>query len=144
MSASHRFVEHTSEVELHLSAPSFGELLAEAGRALSELMLRGHEGGFVGEAEEELEVHGRDEVALLVGFLNELVYHAEVSRLVARRCEALQVEHREAPEEGMVLRARFRFGELSYAPSKVKAATFHGVRVVEADGGVSANVILDV
>lgn len=143
MGASHHFVEHTSEVELHLSAPSFSALLAEAGRALGELMLRGHEGGFLGEPEEEIEVHGRDEVALLVGFLNELVYHAEASRLVPLASEMLRVGPSEG-EEGMALRARLRFAELSYAPSKVKAATFHGVRVVEAEGGVTANVILDV
>lgn len=142
MGASHQFVEHTSEVELHLRAPSLGELLAEAGRALGELMLRGHDEAFLGEKEDELEVHSRDDVALLVDWLNELVYFAEASRLVPLASEILHLGEGEG--EGMTLRARVRFAELAYAPSKVKAATFHGVAVDEVDGGVSANVILDV
>ena len=39
MSASHRFGDHTGEVELTIEADTLPELFVEAGRALAELML---------------------------------------------------------------------------------------------------------
>jgi hypothetical protein len=36
--ARHGFAEHTDELELGLAADSLGELFAEAGRALAEVM----------------------------------------------------------------------------------------------------------
>lgn len=140
MVASHRFVEHTSEVELELQADSFGELLAEAARALGEMLLHG-DNVRLNESEGELELAAHDEAALLVDWLNELVYFAEAERWVPVGCEVLAVERY---EEGLRMRARLRRLHVERAPSQVKAATLHGVRVVEAEGRVTANVILDV
>ena len=73
---SHSFLEHTGEVRLQLQAGSLAELLAEAGRELAELLLRGASGNQVGPAE-EIEVRSADRAALLVDWLNELIYRAE-------------------------------------------------------------------
>jgi len=140
MVASHRFVEHTSEVELELQADGFEELLAEAARALGELLLHG-DNVKLSESERELELEAHDEAALLVDWLNELVYFAEAERWVPADCEVLAVER---SDEGFRMRAKVRAFHVERAPSQVKAATLHGVRVVEAEGRVSANVILDV
>jgi len=139
MVASHRFVEHTSEVELELQAGSLGELLAEAARALGELLLHG-DNVRLHESQTELELAAHDEAALLVDWLNELVYFAEAERWVPLDGEVTV----ERDDEGCRLRARLRRLHVERAPSQVKAATLHGVRVVEAEGRVTANVILDV
>lgn len=144
MAASHRFVEHTSEVELHLSAPALEELLAEATRALGEYMFRGEEEPRLGEEEKELEISSRDDAALLVDWLNELVYFAETAQLVPLDGQVLELVSNEGDGGGMGLRARVHFAKVPYAPSEVKAATLHGVRVEKAGERVEANVILDV
>lgn len=140
--ASHEFLEHTSEVELHLRASSLDELVAEAGRALGELMLRCRK-DLSGDTHFDVELHSRDEAALLVDWLNELVYLAESQKWAPRESESVHIG-RDTSGEGMTLRARMGGVLLEHAPSEVKAATFHGLRVQRDAEGIVANVILDV
>lgn len=134
--ASHAFLEHTSETRLLVRAGSFAELLAEAARALAELEGRGVAPGPAGEGE-AIEVHASDGAALLVEWLNELVFRAERGAGVPCDIEVL-----EAGETA--LRARVRFARLPEAPALVKAATLHGLRLEPKDGMLEAEVTLDV
>lgn len=136
MSASHQYVDHTSEIGLQVQAPSFPELLAEAGRGLARLMLREVPAEAEGETR-EIEVSSHDRESLLVDWLNEILYVAETGLWVPLEFEVL-----EATDSRLRVRARGVTVEVS--PSMVKAATFHGLEVVETADGVSAEVILDV
>jgi SHS2 domain-containing protein len=131
----HRFLEHTGEVRLQVRAASLAGLLAEAGRALAELQLPG--GGQPAAAWRPVEVRSTDRAALLVDWLNELIYRAEVNREVATEF---------AVEEAMEtrLRARVRGVAVEQPPALVKAATLHRARVELIPGGVEAEVVLDV
>ena len=133
---SHRFVDHTSEIGLQVHAATFGELLAEAGRGLARLMLREAPAQAAGEAR-EIEVSAHDRESLLVDWLNEILFLAETGLWVP-----LEIEVLEASDTG--LRARARGMDVEVSPSMVKAATFHGLAVVDTADGVSAEVILDV
>lgn len=133
---SHRFVDHTSEIGLQVRAGSFGDLLAEAGRGLARLMLREVPAQAQGEAR-ELEVTSHDREALLVDWLNEILYVAETGLWVPLDFEVLEVSDTR-------IRARARGVAVEISPSMVKAATFHGLEVVETAEGFSAEVILDV
>ena len=136
MTASHAFVDHTSEIGLQVRAGSFPELLAEAGRGLARLMLREVPAEAEGEAR-EIEVSAHDRESLLVDWLNEILYIAETGLWIP-----LEIELLEATDTRLRVRARGVTVEVS--PSLVKAATFHGLEVVETADGVSAEVILDV
>jgi SHS2 domain-containing protein len=136
MSASHRFVDHTSEIGLQVRAPSFGELLAEAARGLASLMLREVPAVAEGEAR-EIEVAAHDRESLLVDWLNEILYVAETALWIPLEVEVLEVSDTR-------IRARARGAAVEVSPSMVKAATFHGLEVVETAEGFSAEVILDV
>ncbi|HET9225729.1 MAG TPA: archease [Thermoanaerobaculia bacterium] len=136
MTATHAFVDHTSEIGLQLRAGSFPELLAEAGRGLARLMLREVPAEAEGEAR-EIEVSAHDRESLLVDWLNEILYVAETGLWIP-----LELELLEATDTRLRVRARGVTVEVS--PSLVKAATFHGLEVVETADGVSAEVILDV
>jgi len=131
-----RDVGHTAEVELEARGADLGELLTAAGRGLAELSLGGADLRAVGEWR-LIHVAGGDRAALLVNWLNELVYLAEVERWVATEFAVERVTNTEA-----AIRARGVTVEVT--PSRVKAATFHGLHVVERDGGLEAHVILDV
>jgi len=134
--ASHRFVDHTSEIGLQVRAATFGELLAEAARGLASLMLREVPAAVAGEAR-EIEVSSHDRESLLVDWLNEILYVAETGLWVPLEPEVLEVSDTR-------IRARARGVMVEISPSMVKAATFHGLEVVETAEGFSAEVILDV
>ena len=133
---AHRFVDHTSEIGLQVRAASFGELLAEAARGLASLMLREVPAEAAGEAR-EIEVSAHDRESLLVDWLNEILYVAETGLWIPLEIEVLEASDTR-------LRARARGVDVEISPSMVKAATFHGLEVVETAEGVSAEVILDV
>lgn len=136
MTSSHAFGEHTAEVELRVRASSLGELLAEAGRGLARLLLRDTPlAPFTPWC--HIEVSSTDRAALLVDWLNELIYRAEADFWIA-----VEFEISHAAETQLVARARGVPVERS--PGYVKAATFHGLRIEEVDGGLEARVILDV
>ena len=135
-SATHEYVDHTAEVELRVRAGSLGELLAEAGRALGGLLLRGAPATVAGPWR-EIEVRAPDRAALLVDWLNELVFRAEAEWWVGSEFDV------QAATDTCV-RAHVRGVPVAEAPAIVKAATFHGLRVEEADGRLEATVIFDV
>lgn len=132
----HRWADHTAEIQLEVGAESLGGLAAEAGRALGLLLLRGAAAELSGAAR-ELEVSSADREALLVDWLNEILFVAETELWVP-----IEFEIREASPNR--LRAAARGVEVAEPPSNVKAATFHGLRVEEREGGLQAEVIFDV
>ena len=134
---SHEFLEHTGEVQLRAVAPDLAGVLAEAGRALAELELRQSplpppEGPW-----KTVEVHAADRAALLVDWLNELLYLAEVERWIPVAFEVVGADDR-------LVRARVGGVPVERSPALVKAATLHGVRVDPIAGGMEADVILDI
>jgi SHS2 domain-containing protein len=135
--ARHSFEEHTGEVRLELTAPSCEELFAEAGRALAELML-----GEVGVPPDSapmkaVEVRARDRAALLVEWLNELIFLSETSKRVFTHFRVERVDETEA----LAVVAGVAPEVLKTA---VKAATLHGVSVQDSNGSWRASVVLDV
>jgi len=134
--AWHRFLDHTSEITLHVGAADWPGLLVEAGLGLAELQLR----GAPSEADGDwrlLEVSSHDREALLVDWLNEIVYLAETGLWVPQ-----EIEIQEASEAH--LKARARGVTVEAPPSLVKAATFHDLHVRHLPEGLEAEIILDV
>lgn len=136
MRRRHAWVDHTSEVQLQVTAESPAGLAAEAGRALGLLLLRGVAAEPAGEAR-ILEVASADREALLVDWLNEILFAAEVDLWVAVEIEILEIS-------AVHLKARARGAAVAEPPSNVKAATFHGLRMEEDEDGWHAEVIFDV
>ena len=132
----HNWLDHTSEVQLEVGAESPGGLAAEAGRALGLMLLRGAASEPSGPSR-TLEVSSADQEALLVDWLNEILFVAEVELWVAVDFDILE----SSPTH---LKAIARGVPVEEPPALVKAATFHGLRVEEGDGGFQAEVIFDV
>jgi SHS2 domain-containing protein len=132
----HRWVDHTAEVQLQVGAESLAGLAVEAGRALGSFLLRGGAAEPAGEPR-TIAVLSVDREALLVDWLNEILFLAEVERWVAVDFEVIEVsaEHLKASARGV---------PVEEPPALVKAATFHGLAVEETDDGFQAEVIFDV
>ncbi|MBI5547567.1 MAG: archease [Deltaproteobacteria bacterium] len=135
--AHHQFEEHVSEVKMRLFAPSLRELFAEGAIALAEVVAESAPAG--AEAVEPVAVRARDIEALLVEWLNELVYRTEQSGRVYTTVQIDRLcETRLEATIGGALAGALK--------TPVKAATFHELQVVPVDGeeGWMASVVLDV
>jgi SHS2 domain-containing protein len=127
----YRFVEHTAELEVELEADSAEGVLGQALRAFAELAGKGH-GELV---ERPVVVETGDLPALLVAWLDELVYLAETEGLVP---EAAELSLDGFRLSGLV---RGRRGE---PRPLVKAVTLHRLRFRPEDGVWRGRVVLDV
>jgi len=138
MLPGYEVLQHTSEVEIKLHAPTWPELLAEAGRALSARLWNGRTPPPHGSGTwRRVELRAGDRAALLVDWLNELLYRAEAEWWVPVE---FIVEHASNQE----VRARVRGMSVATSPAAVKAATLYGVQVVPGPAGLEATVVLDV
>ena len=151
--APYSFREHTGELKLRLESTTLEGLFVEAARALAEIVAgdpgsweqeagsQEHEaadalGGDTATASEvRLEAPDRD--ALLVDWLNELIYTSERDKGVYD-----QVSMKSLSEQSLVAEIRGRTTERLCLP--VKAATFHGLRIEHDPSGWHAEVVLDV
>lgn len=134
--ARHELAEHTGELAIRLEAPGVEELFTEAGRALAEAL--GPRPAGEPTWRERVSLEARDREALLVDWLNELVFLAEARKVAFTGFEIERMGERPR------LEATVRGVPGARPSGLVKAATFHGLRVVERDGVWSATVILDV
>jgi len=84
-----------------------------------------------------IEVKGVDAEALLVNWLNELIYHTEMDGEVfcEFRVESFQPTH---------LRATVRAGRGIELKKEIKAVTFHNLQIVSTDSGYEVTVVFDV
>ena len=128
----HRWVDHTSELELRVSAATTEAVFAEATEALGEQL--GEPVG--GVTAHPVSVSARDPAGLLAGWLEELVLLSERDSLIAVGTRRVSLAAGRA--EGEV---ECRAGRPSYL---VKAVTYHRLSLERSDGGWEATVVLDV
>lgn len=134
--AGHRFLEHTSEVRLEVWAGSMGQLLTEAGEALASLLLR--QVAADGSVEtHRLEIRSTDREALVVDWLNELLYRSEAEGWVPVHFDAVEVT-------GTAVRATASGPRVEQPSTLVKAATHHGLHLTRHDDTLRVKVVLDV
>ena len=139
---SYRFLDHTADIGAEFEAETLEGLYGEALAALTDtLTVRERVEPAV---EREFELAAADREALLVDWLDELLYAWEVDRLLFRDAE-VEVEEGAG---GVRLAARAR-GE-RYDPDRhpvkvlIKGVTWHGLTVERAGGGWRGRVIFDI
>lgn len=133
---SFAFLPHVGEVTLRLRGATVAEILEQAALGLSQLALSGRPPPGP-ELVHSIVLDAPDRGALLVDWLNELLFLAERNRWIPSRIEVHEATdtHLRATAHGTVLER---------APSLVKAATWHRLRFEPFNGGFQAEVLLDV
>jgi SHS2 domain-containing protein len=129
----YRWVEHTSELQLELQAPSEEALFATALTAFGELVGRDDDGL---PARHEVRASASDRAALLVEWLGELVFLAETEEFVPERVLSLELD------DG-ALRAVVE-GRRNDPAHLVKSVTYHNLELAQDGEGWRARVVLDV
>jgi SHS2 domain-containing protein len=128
----YRWIEHTSELELEIEAPTEEGVFMEATAAFAELV----EPDGAESAVREIRLEGGDPASLLVDWLNELVYLADVEGFVPERVRSFELDAR-----GLSATVSGGRGE---AQHPVKAVTLSGLEFGRDDAGCRARVVLDV
>ena len=128
-------IEHTADNALHIQAEDLAGLLRNAASGMLGIMGLSHDK--VGVDKRKIEVKGIDREDLLVAWLEELLYLIEQHSIGIGKMDIQVVEDTIAValiEEipGMV-------------PSKeIKALTYHGLEILESEGGLEVTIVFDV
>ena len=132
----YRWVDHTSELELRIEAPTERAVFEQALDALGELV--GERVEQVGHPEGSFEVSASapDRPTLLAEWMSELAYLAEAEGLVPGRVDRLELR-------GDSLEATVS-GRLAAPSHLIKAVTYHRLAMEEQGGIWHATVVLDV
>lgn len=136
------FVPHTADIALQVSGKDLADLLRTAALGMSAALTDREEWQAYRAPEatpRALESDAApDEEGLLINFLNEIIYQAEVSGEVFSDYEILSA----AVQEGVRARA---YPDPGTTPSiSVKAATYYDLQVRHTESGLEATVVLDV
>jgi SHS2 domain-containing protein len=133
LASLYRWVEHTSELELAIEAPTEEAVFADAVLALGELL---GDGTRSQPFAQRVRVMAPDRPALLAEFVGDLVFRAEMEGFVPRRLAGLELgeDRLESEVEGCAGSPRHL----------VKAVTYHGLRFERAGQGWEASLVLDV
>ena len=131
--------DHTADVGLRVSAGSLEELFVEAARGLTSLLMDNVD-ELRAEISENVEIADSDVEYLLFDWLNELLFRFETRGLLFREFR-VEIEHdqlRAALRGEACDRTRHRLAH------EVKAITYHGLKVEQADSVWRAEFIVDI
>jgi|ERR1051326_265425 SHS2 domain-containing protein len=129
----HEWRSHTAEIELAVDATSPEAVFAEAGEAFAELISLGLDGE---QHDHRVAIDAADLGALLVEWLEELIFLADTESFVPERVDDLRLD-----ETNLTATLVGRRGQVE---PLVKAATYHNLRFACDDGVWHARVVLDV
>lgn len=134
----YRQMAHTADAAYRLRGESLAEIYVNAAQALIATItdrrrLRARE-------TKDISVEAPDREALLVAWLNHLLYLYDVDGFLGRDFEILELqdEHLKARARGEVYDPERHVGK-----NAVKAATYHHLEITRWDHGWQATVILD-
>ena len=129
----YRWVDHTAELELHITAPDEAAVFDEAWRAFHELAADGTSGEQVSF---DVKIASPDRGTLLVRWLDELVYRAETESLVPEGLERLELS-----ADGLMATVSALRGQPRHL---VKGVTYHRLAFERVGDEYRATVVLDV
>lgn len=138
--AGYEMVDHPADLCFRVWAPDRESLFRVAARTLIETMFT--DGGNVGEAQTlaariNIDLDGVDPDDLLVRWLGELHYQAEIRQLVPHAITFQQLDREHLRAECIMRRAGIPHCE-------IKAVTYHQSGIREEDGRLETTLLFDV
>ena len=131
-------VEHTADRALRIFGSDLRELLINAARGMNSLMVKETTASSAtAEKTVAVELEAMDAEELLVDWLNELAFWAEMEMLVFDRFNL----HEVTPT---YLNASISGSKVQQLEKHIKAVTYHNLAVIRTAGGLSATVVFDV
>lgn len=134
--ATYEVVEHTADWALRVYGADWEQLLINAAIGMSSLLVSDLN-LITTEEELSIELEAIDAETLLVDWLSELAYWAEVRQLVFRDYSLNQVTENR-------LSAVVRGSQVPELLKHIKAVTYHELRISKTDSGLVTTVVFDV
>jgi SHS2 domain-containing protein len=134
----YRQLSHTADLGLRIWGKTPEELFENAGAALTAVLTDRRR--LRPENTEEIIVEAPDLEALLVAWLNHLLYLYDVDAFLGREFRVLELT---AQRLTAAARGETYDPQRHLAGTAVKAATYHHLEIVNKNGGWQATVILD-
>jgi SHS2 domain-containing protein len=135
---SFRYLDHTADAGIVVTAPTLGVLFETAAFALTELIT--NVDGLKLEVERQIQLEENEIETLLVSWLQELLYLLDTEQLVFGR---FQVNVTDCFLDAQVWGEPFN-SEIHTSKTEIKAVTYHQLEVIESDQGWKAKVIFDI
>ena len=129
-------IEHTADWSIRVKGSDLRQLFKHAAEGMSTLMA-GDLDALPQDMERNLELTAYDVESLLVEWLSELAYWAEMEQVVFSRFDMVEVTRRH-------LRAVVRGGLAAELHKHIKAVTYHNLEVVEYEEGWETTLVFDV
>ncbi|MEJ2242828.1 MAG: archease [Candidatus Bathyarchaeota archaeon] len=143
MQKGFRFLEHTADAFIEAYGVNLEEAFENAAAAMTDVMTELET--VEAKNEKKFVIEGRDELALLYNWLEELLLEFELKGKLFSRFKISNIEE---TNEGFRLHAR-AWGE-DYDPKKhpskvgIKAATYHQMKIIKEPKSVTLRFILDI
>ncbi len=129
-------IEHTADRALRIYGSNLAELLLNAARGMNSLMVTKHRPS--SDLQEKfVEIEAMDSESLLVDWLSELAYWAEMEMLIFQEFEIESVSP-------IHLKARLYGTRITQLEKHIKAVTYHNLDIVQTKKGLIATVVFDV
>lgn len=129
-------IEHTADRALRIYGADLEELLLNAALGMNSLMVTELRPGS-DRLEKSVEIDAMDTETLLVEWLSELSYWAEVDMLVFHEFEMEKVS-------ATHLKATIYGSRVTQLEKHIKAVTYHNLEIIQAEKGLTATVVFDV
>lgn len=134
--AEFEVVDHTADWAIRVWGGDFRALLLNAARAMNTLLVSRPE-TVPARIERQFALEAFDRESLLVGWLSELAYYAEMESLIFSNLELSDVS-------STALKARLQGDKVQELQKHIKAVTYHDLAIIESEMGLETTIVLDV
>ncbi|MCA9935924.1 MAG: archease [Ardenticatenaceae bacterium] len=129
-------VDHTADWAVRVYGRSLSQLLLHAAAAMNSLMVADLH-ALSQDEERHFTLEAYDAESLLVEWLGELAYWAEMEQLVFPHCQLQHVTD-------TTLTATVRGGRASELQKHIKAVTYHNLAIASTEVGLEVTIVFDV
>ena len=142
MASQHKFIDHTADIAVEITADSFEELILESLIAFNESVL----GSVDNNSEEELEIDLQDSSreGLLVSFLNEINYLLTVKRWLSKSIYEIVLKNK---KNNYKLFCKIKVSKLKDdidLKEEIKSVTYHQMEIKEENGKFFTRIVFDI
>lgn len=142
MTSQHKFINHTADIAVEISAASFEELIKESLRAFNNALF-----DYIDDSSDqviELKSDAASKEELLVTFLNEINYLITVKKMISKNISALVIN---SDKDEYTLTGKLECCPLTgniKLNAEIKSVTYHKMEIKEMEGQYSTLLVFDI
>ncbi len=142
MASYHKFIDHTADIAVQITADSFEELIQESLIAFNESVLDSVDKN----SEEELKIDIQDSSreGLLVSFLNEINFLLTVKKWISKSVDEIVIKYETDNFEMSCKIKGSRLNDNVDMKEEIKSVTYHQMEIKEMDGQYSTLIVFDI